>query len=323
MVSFLRYLCTDQHSQQEQYKEHNDRLQQRGVQQRYSDDGLAAVSSMELNRQMSDDYAGSADDQFSARSTPSAHRITFQSMLMDIQNSRGGDLAVWTVKKMHQYTCYLSDRLRKSKAFRGYFLIICRLVDLFKQHLQMMVQEGQELPKQVDKEALIMTLMCVQALNKVYGRRSDVRASCHLLVEKVATDFSAVTQSLKDGLKLVNPSLQISVADFIVPRDSRILIAELKREIKLKGDLKNADAEQINHFKQGLVRILSSHRIRISDFTQGDIIWLEREVQQYINTNNINNISNNNNTFNQDQISLVYAWLLHIVQPLVYSQPKF
>eukprot|EP01025_Chloroclados_australasicus_P021430 TRINITY_DN2254_c0_g1_i1.p5 TRINITY_DN2254_c0_g1~~TRINITY_DN2254_c0_g1_i1.p5 ORF type:complete len:303 (-),score=27.97 TRINITY_DN2254_c0_g1_i1:2224-3132(-) len=297
MVSLFRYLCTDQQAQ---------KLQE--IRDQKCDAPI--IRPAELNRTVSEDYA-SSEDNFSARSTPSTHRFTFQSMLLDIQNSRGGDLRIWTVKKMHQYTCYLSDRLRKSKAFKGYFLIICRLVDLLKQHLQMLVQERMDLPEQVDREALVMTLMCVQALNKVYGRRSDVRASCHILVEKVATDFSAVTETLKDGLRLVNPSLQISVADFIVPRDSRQLLSELKHEVQFKTGY--LDDKLSNRLKEGIIRILQAHRIRVTDFTQGDVVWLEREVVQ----------QNTGDVFDLDSIQLVFAWLLHIVQPNMYPQPKY
>eukprot|EP01026_Neomeris_dumetosa_P039291 TRINITY_DN3220_c0_g1_i1.p1 TRINITY_DN3220_c0_g1~~TRINITY_DN3220_c0_g1_i1.p1 ORF type:complete len:291 (-),score=13.98 TRINITY_DN3220_c0_g1_i1:150-1022(-) len=288
MVSFLRYLCTDQQSKQEQVE-----IQKQDH---------SRMNPVDINRTVSE----GSDDQFSARSTPSAHRITFQSMLMDIKNSKSYELNDWSVKKIFQYTCYLSDRLRKSKAFRGYFLIICRLIDLLKQHLQMMAQDGRELSQEVDKEALVMTLMCVQALNKVYGRRSDVRASCHILVEQVAGDFSAVTKTLKDGLRSIHPSLQIAVADFIVPRDSRMMLAELKREIKLQK--RNEDGSKV---KEALIRILSAHKIRVSDFTQGDIIWLEREV---VHTNDPSKL---------DSMQLVLMWLLHLVHPRVYPQPVY
>eukprot|EP01025_Chloroclados_australasicus_P050599 TRINITY_DN5838_c0_g2_i2.p1 TRINITY_DN5838_c0_g2~~TRINITY_DN5838_c0_g2_i2.p1 ORF type:complete len:294 (+),score=13.91 TRINITY_DN5838_c0_g2_i2:298-1179(+) len=291
MVSFLRYLCVDQ-SQKQQVT--YDKFE---------------VNELPQELTKNDSEAYEADDQFSARSTPSAHRATFQSMLNDIQNSQGGKLDGWTLKKIHQYTNYLSDRLRKSKAYRGYFQIICRQVDLLRNHLAALLQERRQLPTQVDKEALIMTLMCVQALNKVYGRRSDVRASCHILVEKVASDFQVVADTLKDAMRAVDRRLSVSVPDFIVPRDSRILVAELKREVKLKAGLpRDEDGSQV---KEGLVSVLSAHRIRISDFTQGDLIWLEREG---IQTDGASQISS---------MQLVLLWILHIVSPQTYPQPKY
>eukprot|EP01026_Neomeris_dumetosa_P056281 TRINITY_DN5145_c0_g1_i14.p1 TRINITY_DN5145_c0_g1~~TRINITY_DN5145_c0_g1_i14.p1 ORF type:complete len:296 (-),score=21.55 TRINITY_DN5145_c0_g1_i14:1187-2074(-) len=291
MVSFLRYLCVDYlQSQQVTYDNYeSNELPTEIVSPVYEEDLVL-------------------EEQFSARSTPSARRATFQSMLTDIHNSQGGKLGGWSLKKIHQYTCYLTDRLSKSKAFRGYFQIICRLVDVLKQHLYSMLQNGRQLPGNLDKEALIMTLMCVQALNKVYGRRSDVRASCHILIEKVATEFQVVAETLKDGMRAVDRSLQIRTPDFIVPKDSRLLSVALKREVKLKaglpGDSNGAEV------KEGILRILQAYKIRIRDFTQGDILWLERECIQ------------DEDASKQNSTQQVLAWLLHIALPQIYPMPN-
>eukprot|EP01023_Acetabularia_acetabulum_P024981 TRINITY_DN23996_c0_g1_i6.p2 TRINITY_DN23996_c0_g1~~TRINITY_DN23996_c0_g1_i6.p2 ORF type:complete len:154 (+),score=9.43 TRINITY_DN23996_c0_g1_i6:169-630(+) len=152
MVSFLRYLCVDNSQGQVMTKASLE-----GKRQQYEE-------SMDMPTDLISSGIESYDtDQFSARSTPSTQRANFQAMLLDIKNSQNGKLEGWSLRKIHQYTNYLSDRLRKSKAFRGYFQIICRMVDVLRHHLSDMIQEGRQLPVKVDKEALIMTLMCVQA----------------------------------------------------------------------------------------------------------------------------------------------------------------
>eukprot|EP01024_Parvocaulis_polyphysoides_P007989 TRINITY_DN1234_c0_g4_i2.p1 TRINITY_DN1234_c0_g4~~TRINITY_DN1234_c0_g4_i2.p1 ORF type:complete len:675 (+),score=103.49 TRINITY_DN1234_c0_g4_i2:209-2233(+) len=148
--------------------------------------------------------------------------ITFDNMMTFIQGISAWELNGWSTQKIWQFIKYLVDRLENAKAYKGYFSSFLQVLDVLNNYLADQKRRGQGLVRGKKRHDLVIALMCVQALNKAYGRRGDIKASCYILAKKVAEDFEFVSTLLTDAIYRIDSTIKLRRTDFIVPRDSNL-----------------------------------------------------------------------------------------------------
>eukprot|EP01023_Acetabularia_acetabulum_P060392 TRINITY_DN725_c0_g2_i1.p1 TRINITY_DN725_c0_g2~~TRINITY_DN725_c0_g2_i1.p1 ORF type:complete len:284 (-),score=15.07 TRINITY_DN725_c0_g2_i1:402-1253(-) len=224
--------------------------------------------------------------------------VTFDNMMAFIDGVTTWELNGWSTQKIWQFIKYLIDRLENAKAYRGYFRNFLHILDVLSDYIMELKKKGQRLAKGKKRHDLIKALMYVQALNKAYGRRGDIKASCHILAKKVSEDFQYVSTLLVNAMLKLNTSLKVSRTDFIIPRDSRRVFSSL-----LDVCSKPSQNKQFE-----ILSILEKFGVRAADFTDGDVEWLQNELDGL-------------NHENMYRMSVMLEWLVYVLRPESHMLP--
>eukprot|EP01026_Neomeris_dumetosa_P022528 TRINITY_DN1939_c0_g2_i1.p1 TRINITY_DN1939_c0_g2~~TRINITY_DN1939_c0_g2_i1.p1 ORF type:complete len:279 (-),score=30.83 TRINITY_DN1939_c0_g2_i1:1055-1891(-) len=225
--------------------------------------------------------------------------MSFDQMATFIHGISLEELNTWNSPKIWKFLKYLVDRLQNSIAYRGYFQCMLQLVEVFVNYMKELNMSGGRLPRGQQRQDLVIALMCIQALNKAYGRRSDIRASCYILAERVASNFTTVANMFQNAVTNIDASIQLPRVNFVIPRDSRRVLSALL-EIT-SSPSKNKPT--------GILVILDRYGVRPGDFKEADVEWLESE-------------QSGANQEHMYEMSGMLQWLLYVLRPERYPQPS-
>eukprot|EP01025_Chloroclados_australasicus_P033883 TRINITY_DN3465_c1_g4_i1.p1 TRINITY_DN3465_c1_g4~~TRINITY_DN3465_c1_g4_i1.p1 ORF type:complete len:281 (-),score=15.86 TRINITY_DN3465_c1_g4_i1:653-1495(-) len=245
-----------------------------------------------------DEHTSFVSDCYNLDTPRRQMQFTFNQMQAYVNGIGYEELNGWTSQKIWQFSRYLIDRLQNARAYRGYFTCFLQMIESLIEYMVELTKNQEGLVRGEKRHNLVIALMCVQALNKAYGRRADVRASCHVLAQKVANDFSSVGRMLSEAMLSINPHINLPLINFVVPRTNRQLLGTL--------------LEFTNHPQSdkptGVLRLLEQFSVHVNDFTYGDIEWLESELAGAVKEHML------------DMVSML-SWLLYSLRPNQFPKP--